>query len=167
MCFNEKNQLCQANLVKYLILQIGNWRKTKTAKHQSAVRNICYPLATGRFGNTLHYCTIGTFSVALTNVFIKTNRIKFEPEPTLGKVAWWKCFLGISTISWSTQELARKGVPSHYCTGTDCFQDDIEYATNWQIMSPFGFSMTFLEDEENIKYLKNNFLKFYYDQVFF
>lgn len=117
MCFNEKNQLCQANLVKYLILQIGNWRKTKTAKHQSAVRNICYPLATGRFGNTLHYCTIGTFSVALTNVFIKTNRIKFEPDPTLGKVAWWKCFLGISTISWSTQELARKGVPSHYCTG--------------------------------------------------
>ena len=61
--------------------------KTKTAKHQSAVRNICYPLATGRFGNTLHYCTIGTFSVALTNVFIKTNRIKFEPDPTLGKVA--------------------------------------------------------------------------------
>ena len=87
MCFNEKNQLCQANLVKYLILQIGNWRKTKTAKHQSAVRNICYPLATGRFGNTLHYCTIGTFSVALTNAFIKTNRIKFEPDPTLGKVA--------------------------------------------------------------------------------
>ena len=112
-CFNEKNQLCQANLVKYLILQIDNWRKTKTAKHQSAVRNICYPLATGRFGNTLHCCTIGTFSVALTNVFIKTNRIKFEPDPTLGKVAWWKCFLGISTISWSTQELARKGVPSH------------------------------------------------------
>ena len=70
-----------------LILQIDNWRKTKTAKHQSAVRNICYRLATGRFGNTLHYCTIGTFSVALTNAFIKTNRIKFEPDPTLGKVA--------------------------------------------------------------------------------
>ena len=73
--------------MKYLILQIDNWRKTKTAKHQSAVRNICYPLATGRFGNTLHCCTIGTFSAALTNVFIKTNRIKFEPDPTLGKVA--------------------------------------------------------------------------------